>query len=346
VDIKIPEKRKRLGVFYAVTEDGVELPIIDVTHPAFAVEKSAAELTDLLARTATKRSKIPDPIQRLYRRFVLRRSILMRPTQGAKGAFMGGMSTYLAKLGPANLGDGYAKPIDRKISSSLPFLSVRLRLHHMARLLADGIAPALMARAGQPFHMLNIAGGPAMDSLNALIVLQKENPQSLEGRKIFVHVLDRERTGPDFGARALAALRDPGAPLHGLDVSFEYVRYEWSDVTVLRQLLGRLGTEGSVIAGSSEGGLFVYGTDEEVVANLEVLRSGTPDNAIVVGSMSRSDGPAGVLNKRGQLAIRAREVEEFKILVERAGWTMSRFFEGPLGHHFSLTKLALKSTVA
>jgi len=339
VDIKIPEKNKRTGVSYAVTEDGVELPIIDVTHPAFAVEKSAAELSELLARTATRRKKVPDPIQRLYRRFFLQRSILMRPSTGASGEFMSGMSTYLAKLGPHNLGAGYAKPIDRKLAGSLPFLSVRLRLHHMARLLADGTAPALQEKPGQPFHLLNIAGGPAMDSLNALIVLQKENPHLLAGRAISIHVLDRERTGPAFGARALTALRGEGAPLHGLPVRFESVRYDWSDAAVLRQLLDRLDTDGAVIAASSEGGLFVYGSDEEIVANLAALGRGTPGDTVVVGSMSRSDGPAGVLNQRGRLAIRARSVEAFTTLVKSAGWTMSRFLEGPLGHNFSLARI-------
>jgi len=339
VTIKVPEENKRAGVCYAVTDDGVELPIVDVTHPAFAVEKDAAELSALLALETTIRKRVPGPLLRLYRQFFLERSILVRPIKGTSGVFMSGMSTYLAKLGPDNLGKGYAKPIDRRLAVALPFFSVRLRLHHMARLLADGITPVLGEKAGQPFHLLNIAGGTAMDSLNALIVLRKESPQLLAGRNIFIHVLDRERTGPDFGARALAALRSEGAPLHGLEVSFECVRYDWSDVMVLQQQLDRWDTDGSAVAGSSEGGLFVYGSDDEIVANLETLRRGTPSDAIMVGSMSLADGAAGVLNKRGHVAIRARGVEEFKTLVQRGGWTVSRFLQGPLGHNFSLAKI-------
>ena len=33
---KIPEQNKKPGVCYAVTDDGLELPVIDITHPAFA----------------------------------------------------------------------------------------------------------------------------------------------------------------------------------------------------------------------------------------------------------------------------------------------------------------------
>jgi hypothetical protein len=34
---------KRAGIFYATTPDGIELPIVDVTHPAFAIALDAAE---------------------------------------------------------------------------------------------------------------------------------------------------------------------------------------------------------------------------------------------------------------------------------------------------------------
>jgi hypothetical protein len=34
------EVNKRPGVYYALTNDGIELPIVDVTHPAFALDVS------------------------------------------------------------------------------------------------------------------------------------------------------------------------------------------------------------------------------------------------------------------------------------------------------------------
>ncbi len=43
----IPEAHKRFGVSYAVTDDGLELPVIDVTHPAFAIAPTDAELAAL-----------------------------------------------------------------------------------------------------------------------------------------------------------------------------------------------------------------------------------------------------------------------------------------------------------
>src|SRR5262249_59124865 len=38
------------GLCYAVTDDGLELPAIDITHPAFAEEPSAAEVEAMRRR--------------------------------------------------------------------------------------------------------------------------------------------------------------------------------------------------------------------------------------------------------------------------------------------------------
>ena len=50
---------------------------------------------------------------------------------------------------------------------------------------------------------MNIAGGPAIDCLNTLIVLRNEHPHLLEGRIIQIDVLDPDEAGPAFGKAAL-----------------------------------------------------------------------------------------------------------------------------------------------
>ena len=49
MDPIVPEGQKRFGVSYAVTDTGLELPVIDVTHPAFAIAPTDAELDALAA---------------------------------------------------------------------------------------------------------------------------------------------------------------------------------------------------------------------------------------------------------------------------------------------------------
>src|SRR5262249_55092524 len=136
-----------------------------------------------------------------------------------------------------------------------------------------------------PLHLVNIAGGPALDSINALIMLARA-PATLIHRPITIHVLDAQEDGPTFGARALLALAAPGAPLHGLDVQFQHQAYDWNQTAPLARLLADLAACGAVIAASSEGGLFEYGTDDAIVANLTALaRAGVP---IVAGSVTSS----------------------------------------------------------
>jgi hypothetical protein len=346
----ILEQKKRPGVCYAMTNDGVELPVVDVTHPAFEVKISDAELADAIdrfVRESKRREKLPVFIERFVLRILLRRSALARGLQRIDGRFLHGLDTYLFKLGRENLGAGWANSMDRRIAGSLPGLAMRLRLQDMASFAADGLAPALASRTAQPLHLLSVAGGPAMDSLNMLLLLQKQNPGCLRGREVFIHVLDLESEGPDFGRRALAALQSDGAPLRGLKIEYQFTAYNWGDTRTLRDLLAALGAEKGVVAASAEGGLFDYGSDEEVVANLEILLVGTPADTPVVGTIGRPDGPALHLHRgvsRG--AARPRSLEVFTALARRGGWTVDQVIERPFSHNFRLKKAPTARTLA
>jgi len=342
VKTAIPERRKRAGVCYAMTNDGVELPVVDVTHPAFEVKISDAELADgvdRFVRDCKRRERLPDFVQRLGLRIFLRRSVLAGGLRRVNGGFLRGLDTYLFKLGRENLGAGWAHPVDLKIAASLPALAMRLRLQDMATFAADGLASALASSAAQPLHLLSVAGGPAMDSLNTLLLLQKQDPGCLRGREVFIHVLDLESEAPDFGRRALAALQADGAPLRGLKIEYQFTSYDWSDAKTLRDLLARLGAGKGVFAASSEGGLFEYGSDEDVVANLETLHAGTPVDTLTAGTIGRPDGPALHLHRGlSRSAARPRSLEAFSALARRGGWSVDKVVERPFSHNFRLKK--------
>jgi hypothetical protein len=325
-----------------MTNDGVELAVVDVTHPAFEVKIGDAELADAVdrfVRECKRREKLPDFLHRWGMRFFLRRSVLAGGLQVVNGGFLRGLDTYLFKLGSENLGAGWADPVDLKIAASLPALAMRLRLQDMATFAADGLAAALAGSAEQPLHLLSIAGGPAMDSLNTLLLLRKRDPGWLRGREVFIHVLDLESAAPDFGRRALAALQADGAPLGGLKIEYHFTAYNWGDVKTLRELLAGLGTGTGVFAACSEGGLFEYGSDEEIVANLETLHAGTPADTLVAGTIGRTEGPALHL-RRGlnPSAARPRSLESFRALARRGGWGVDRVVERPFSHNFRLKK--------
>src|SRR5690242_9011652 len=83
--------------------------------------------------------------------------------------------------------------------SGLAAVAVRLRLADMARLLADALAPALLDDPRRPLRLVNVAGGPALDSVNALLVLRRAHPGALAARPIAIDVLDSDADGPAFG---------------------------------------------------------------------------------------------------------------------------------------------------
>ncbi len=334
----IHEKNKIPGLCYAVSDDRLELPVVDITHPAFRFEITPAELAAIeeqALRRLRKSSRTPG----FLLRYLAKRSIVMRDTMQAAGGYLSGMGTYLHKLGPDNLGRGYAGRIDRRLIASIGPLSGRIRLRNMVRLIVDGLAPALTTGAKYPLHLLNIGGGTAMDSLNAVILIRKEQPRQMDDRQVVIHVLDLDTAGPGFGARALAAVTKDGGPLAGVDASFNHIRYDWTDPAPLRKVLDDLKDNDAVIAGSSEGGLFEYGSDDDITANLTTIREGAPADFIMVGSVIRDGRLSRVMKEVSRFTFRAHDLEGFKVLVARAGWMVETVVEdNPLYYVVSLKR--------
>lgn len=336
---RIPEQNKKPGVCYAVSDDGLELPIIDITHPAFAFAISDDELSSLIDNME-RGARIPPAVLQA----IAQQSILVRGIVESAGTYTTGMMTYLNKLGPENLGDGYAGPMDRQWAASLTPVTFRWRMRDVARLLADGLLPPLAARPDAPVHLINIGGGPAMDSLNAIILLTKEHPALLAGRQISIHVFDLDEAGPAFGKRALDALCAEEAPLHGLTITFEHIPYNWTEPAKLRRTIDELSLAHAVVAGSSEGGLFEFAEDADIVANLRLLCVGTPGDCVMVGPVVRN---AATLDPRlkstehveGRPGIRYIGLDAFQQLANEAGWTSARSLDGPMHQVVSLQKL-------
>jgi hypothetical protein len=324
---RIPELSKKAGVAYAVTRDGIELPVIDVTHPAFRIPRSAASIPEqraLYARDEALRWRGPALVRWYLFRRAVRQSVLLRGLRQASGSFLSGLNTYLLKLGPDNLGLGYAGPLDRRIATSPPATDIRLRLEATAQLLAGGLVANLAARPRVPLHLVNIAGGPAADSLNALILLQHTDPALLRDRPVRVHVLDLEAEAPEFGGRALAALQAEGFPLHGIDAAVTHHPYNWSDPAGLRRLLAELG--GAVVAVSTEGGLFEYGSDDEIRVNLAAIRETAPPGTFVVGSVTTALASGRRTHSFTRIQIRPRTLAEFRAL-SAPGWEVEQAVE-------------------
>jgi hypothetical protein len=323
-------------IVYAKSEVGGNLAVIDVTNPAFTLAPSEAELGSMAEqyiREAGRREEMPEAL-----REALRNSMLGRGLMSATETYLDGMSTYLLKLGPENLGKG-ATPIDQRIAASFPAFTTRLRLQDMSRLLAEGLAGSMAVESTRPLCLLSIAGGPASDSWNALIQLRVEHRGLLGGRKIAIAVLDRDEKGPAFGMRAVEALCAPAAPLGGLRIGFTHFYYDWSDVSRLREALETTQSGEAICGISSEGGLFEYGSDDEIVSNLRALHGGTAGDAVVIGSVTRDGGPVRASVATNRFLTRPRTMEGFRRLAEAGGWKTQAAVERPFSFNLRLVKV-------
>jgi len=308
----------------AATRDGVMLPVIDVTDPRFTIADDADSRARLFAQTTAEEERnrrLPRFIMRFLMRRAARRSRLLRAIFGGDATFLDGITTYVMKLGAENLPPPYDSPVDRRVAGSAHLKLLRLRTQQVAHLLADGLAADLTKAPDAPLALINIAGGPAIDSMNALIVLRERNAGLLR-RRIVIHVLDQDDAGPCFGRNALAALTADGAPLAGLDVAFEHRHYDWNATASLDALLRELADSGAVVGASSEGGLFEYGSDDAIVGNLQALRAGNA--RAVTGSVTSDDERRRRMMTASRFKLVPRGLKGFAPLAERGGWQVAR----------------------
>ena len=323
-------------VFYALTRDGEKLPILDVTNPAFAVTATDAELaalSDQYIRESTQMREMPPTL-----REALQASMFGKALMAASGSYLPGMITYRLKLGPDNQGKD-ASPIDRRIAASFPAFASRIRVQDMAELLADGIAHAEPGGRLRSICLMNIAGGAASDSWNALICLQAKHASLLGGREVVIAVFETAEDGPVFGARAIEMLRGTGAPLSRLQIGFHHIQYAWCEVEGLRRALEDLNAVHALSAISSEGGLFEYGSDAEIVSNLRVLHTGTACDAFVVGSVTRDGEVVRASQIANRISTLPRTIEAFRSLSEEAGWRLQTVIERPFSYNVRLVKM-------
>jgi hypothetical protein len=132
------------AVVFATTEDGLRLPVIDVTHSAF------------LAWDRRNR-RVPSIVTRLLTRLAARRSPLLRKILASDNGYLDSISTYMFKLGADHLPPGFDGPVDRKVAAAPHVALVGLRMQQIARLLAEALPAPLADAPDAPLYLVNIA---------------------------------------------------------------------------------------------------------------------------------------------------------------------------------------------
>jgi hypothetical protein len=323
---------KSTDVVWAKTAGGQELPVIDVTQPRFALADDAdasAALRDAYVETERRRARTPRLLGWMMMTLAARQSRLLQALMNPRADYLDGLTTYIIKLGAENLPAPFNSKIDRRVAASPPVVAMRLRLQQCAQLLAEGLEAPLRHAVAAPLCLLNIAGGTAIDSLNALILLRRDAPELL-ARPIQILVLDIAANAPTFGANALAALTREGRALAGLNIAFRHEFHDWNQAAPLADIVQQAAAQGAIVAASSEGGLFEYGSDDAIVSNLAALRNGDHGAALVVGSVTSADTIRRDQIAGGRFKLVPRGVDGFAPLATRGGFALAKLKSTPI----------------
>src|SRR5215468_4933599 len=94
------------AVVFATTADGLRLPVIDLTHPAFAIADDPASLVarrDAFLAWDRRNRRMPGIVTRLLMRLAARRSRLLRTVLTSDSSYLDSITTYIFKVGPDHL---------------------------------------------------------------------------------------------------------------------------------------------------------------------------------------------------------------------------------------------------
>jgi hypothetical protein len=297
--------------------------VIDLTDCRFAVAddpQSLAARNDAFVAWDRKNRRMPSFVTRFLLRAARRRSRLLQAMFESQESYLDSISTYMMKLGADNLPAGFDGPMDRKIAAAPHVVLLRLRMQQIAKLLAEALVEPLQSQSTAPLHLINIAGGPALDSINTVLLLWRSH-EALLRRPIAIHVLDSRSEGPAFGRNALAALSAADGPLHGLDIAFTHQPYDWNDRTPLAQLARDLDAQHAIVAVSSEGGLFEYGDDDAIVGNLRTLSDARVP--LVAGSVTSASDIRKRMLAQTKFRLFPRGIEGFAPLAQQGGYVIA-----------------------
>jgi hypothetical protein len=323
-------KNKIMGLSYAFTLNGVELPILDVTHPYFTSSIDEEELKKMLRQSEETANKTADKFVNMpgyLKKFLAKRSFIMEELLqvNSDNSFLTGLSTLMLKLGPNLIGKGRKRFLDRLSSKGIGGIVLRMRVRDISYSLAKAAIPLLEKSPEKDLCFINIAGGAASDSFNALFLIQKENPELLNNRKIELNVLDIDTYGPTFADRCLTALKAPGDRFYGLDISFRHIQYDWTNSEKLEELLSERKDWLQIC--SSEGGLFEYCSDEVITRNLNSIYHHSGEDIIIAGSLMHDitkldAGVTAALKISTSIKPKFLGLEGLKSILEKKRWKL------------------------
>lgn len=275
---KIPEPNKKKGVRYAYTQNGFEIAIIDVMHELFEPKyEDDEEIEEVLEKQLNKFKRFVGLVTsspKWMKRLLMNRSIMAQKlfsqlVYGYSDDYVDGFATIIAKLGKFN---GTGRELDQRLTNTWNGTTVKMRLRDFVYFQIDKIVEELENNPKKTLRFVNIGSGSISDTINVLFLIIKgrKKRRLLENRKIIISGFDIDLFIPKFASNSIERLKKNDSEFFGLDVSFEFIKYNWNKPQTLKDSLNGYPKDEIKIA-QSEGGIFEYGKDETILKNLDVL---------------------------------------------------------------------------
>lgn len=280
---KIPERNKVPGLPYVFTDTGLELAVLDITHPLFETSMDEKGLAGQRAQSAATAALIKT-MSADQRKMITANSYIWGGHFSGEtpASCLSGMATYMLKLGPGLIGGGEERKADQRATMGVSGIAARMRLRDLCRLQTEVLCPVLKTHPGRPLCLINIAGGAASDTFNTIRLILRRDPALLQGRRIEIHLLETDTIGPRFAKRSLAALREAGGDFATLNLVFRLHHASWADEDAWKGILRDRSDD--ILLAASEGGLFEYGRDKDILAVLGSLAACPSDSTLIAGS--------------------------------------------------------------
>lgn len=303
---------------YATFKNDIQIPILDITHPLFnaSIDEQEYHLNCLKsARSIESLKKMPGFIRNIFVKM-----------SNVDNSHLSGIRTLLYKLGP-DLSRGVKLGFrDKWAVKQTSFMGLRIRLRELCQCQSKILLPQLKQFPERNLCFFNIAGGAATDSINTLILIQESDPELLNGRKIEINILDIDTYGPNFAKRCIDVLKQPGERFHGLDISLNTVYYDWGQPEALLKMSSKRSDWIQIC--SSEGGLFEYGSDSDIIENLNYYYANSPTDARVTGSLifDRAHVNSGYLGFTELIGVQIQYLglEGLKRILSQTSWVLEK----------------------
>jgi hypothetical protein len=333
------------GLSYAFTLNGLELPVMDITHPDFIScidENKLIKMIPYVEKKAVRNAKKFNKIPKFIKNYIAKHSFAMAELIQGEESVATGISTLIMKLGPKLLGKGEKRFWDRQVTKGFGALVIRMRGRDISECQAEALIPILKKEPKKSLCFINIAGGAASDNINALFLIQQKNAELLKNRKIEINVLDIDDFGPGFAERCIEALKMPGGKFHDLNISFRHIHYDWNNTKELGELL--LNRNNWIQLCSSEGGIFEYCSNNVIIENLNTIYNNSSQDVIITGTLLEIEKVVASLKEALKISRKIKPgflgLAELKNIVKENNWNISNIRDGnPVYLIFTLNKI-------